>query len=163
MCTPCPIAGQWSPTQSVDAADCMTIPQAAVSEVCQSTPPQRFGESKFAKCRLRYSLQDLYDAHDNKTLSFRMGSLDELTVAGVFETWFCVKDDPCATDLTDNHFCYVYHETEQRFVPWGPNPSLKLLILPVSQDEVLHLRAAIDTQAAELAQLKKVVANLTGN
>ena len=142
----------------------MMVPEAStVAEVCPTLPPQRFGESRFEKCQLRYSLQDLYDAYDNKTLSFRMGSLDKLTVAGVFETWFCIQDHPCATDLTDNHFCFVWHESEHRFVAWGANPSLKLLVLPVTQDEVLHLRAENAHIKMLLSNLTALVANLTGN
>ena len=166
-CTPCP-DGQWSATRSVDEADCLMVPKDTVSEVCPISPPELFGEKKFAKCQLRYSLQDLYDANDNKTLSFRMGSLDKLTVEGVFETWFCIQDHPCATDLTDNHFCFVWHESEHRFVAWGANPSLKLLVLPVTQDEVLHLRAENEHIKMQLANLtaenehiKMQLANLT--
>jgi len=43
-------------------------------------------------------------------------------------------------------------------VPWGPNAVLKMLTMPVTQDEVLHLRA----ENKELkAKVKKLGTNLT--
>jgi phage shock protein A len=43
-------------------------------------------------------------------------------------------------------------------VPWGPNTVLKMLTMPVTQDEVLHLRA----ENKELkAKVKKLGTNLT--
>jgi hypothetical protein len=29
-----------------------------------------------------------------------------------------VSGHPCATDLTDNFFCFVWHEVDEVFVPW---------------------------------------------
>ena len=73
--------------------------------------------------------------------------------------------DPCANDLTDTFFCYVYEEQERKFVPWGPNVVLRLLTMPVTQDEVLHLRAENKEIKAENKKLKakdkKLEANLT--
>jgi hypothetical protein len=73
--------------------------------------------------------------------------------------------DPCANDLTDTFFCYVYEEQEHKFVPWGPNVVLRLLTMPVTQDEVLHLRAENKEIKAENKKLqgkvKKLGTNLT--
>ena len=37
---------------------------------------------------------------------------------GMFESYVCVSGHPCATDLTDNFFCFVWHEIDEVFVPW---------------------------------------------
>jgi hypothetical protein len=37
---------------------------------------------------------------------------------GIFESFVCVSGHPCATDLTDNFFCFVWHEVDEVFVPW---------------------------------------------
>jgi len=65
-----------------------------------------------------------------------------------------MQGDPCATDLIDGYFCYVYNEEKDIFEPWGPNNVLRLIVTRETQDEILHLRA-------EITNLKAVVANLT--
>ena len=47
-----------------------------------------------------------------------------------YETWQCIRDHECATDLSDPWFCFVYHETNKVFTPWGPNAQLKLFSTP---------------------------------
>ena len=37
---------------------------------------------------------------------------------GIFESFVCVSGHPCATDLTDNFFCFVWHEVDEVFVAW---------------------------------------------
>ena len=61
----------------------------------------------------------------------------------------------CASDLTDDHFCFVWEQVEKKFIPWGPNSALNLLHPPVTQDEILHLRA-------EIKELKEKVQELEG-
>ena len=53
--------------------------------------------------------------------------LDRRAVPGIVESFICVYGDPCAIDLIDNFFCYVYHEEERKFISWGPNTVLKLV------------------------------------
>ena len=38
-----------------------------------------------------------------------------------YETWQCLRDHYCATDITGPWFCFVYHETNKVFTPWGHN------------------------------------------
>jgi len=154
FCTSCPISGQWSPTRSVSSSDCMVIPKATVSEVCPKPPVQHFGEPRFKRCRLPWTWDDLYAGHHNGSITYYQGSLGMLRVTGRFETWVCLKGDPCANDLTDTFFCYVYEEQERKFVPWGPNVVLRLLTMPVTQDEVLHLRAENKEIKAENKEIK---------
>ena len=37
---------------------------------------------------------------------------------GKFETYVCVEGHPCVVDLSDNHFCFVWSEVDEVFVPW---------------------------------------------
>ena len=138
----------------------MTIPQPAVSEVCPTMPVQHFGESRFNKCKLHYTWDDLYDGYHNATIAYRQGSLGVLSRAGRFETYACIKGHPCA-DLIEDYFCFVYDEVGATFVPWGPNTVLKLLALPMTQDEVIHLRAKVQQLDLLTANLSAAVANLT--
>ena len=60
-CIPCPIPGQWSPTQSVSADDCMVIPASVISEVCPKVPVHHFNEPRFQHCRTPYTWDDLLE------------------------------------------------------------------------------------------------------
>ena len=43
---------------------------------------------------------------------------------GGYQTWVCLLDDhPCG----DPHYCWVYHETDKVFMPWGTNTELGLV------------------------------------
>jgi len=153
-CTQCPIDGQWSPTGSVSADDCMEI---SISEVCPKAPVLNFNEPQFHRCQTPFTWDDLFEGYRERTITYKHGSLGrKRAVPGTFESWMCVHGDPCATDLVDGYFCYVYHEQEARFVPWGPNAVLKLLPTRETQDEFLHLRA-------KMVALEAVVANLTSH
>lgn len=64
------------------------------------------------------------------------------SVPGMFESWACIRADPCALGHTD-YFCYMWHEVNGLFVPWDSNAVLG--IVPItSQDEVLHFRAEVN-------------------
>ena len=39
-----------------------------------------------------------------------------------YQTWLCLLDHPCG----DPSYCWVYHERDQVFTPWGKNSELKL-------------------------------------
>ena len=149
-CTPCPFPGQWSPTRSVDADDCMTVP-----EVCPRPPVQNFGEQQFKLCQVPWTWEELIAGYKESTISPQWGTLGLRTVPQVFESYVCIHGDPCATDLVDHYFCYVLDERDRSFVPWGPNAVLQILKLPVTQDEVLHLRSQSNDLAAAVANLTK--------
>ena len=141
-CTPCPVAGQWSPTQSVSPDDCMLIPTPAVSEACPRVPVEHFDEPRFKRCQTPWTWDNLYDGYKESTIDYYQGSLGMRSVPGIFESWACIRADPCALGPTD-YFCYVWHEVNGLFVPWGSNTVLG--IVPItSQDEVLHLRAEVN-------------------
>ena len=142
-CTACPKKDQWSPTQSVSSDDCMVIPKPKVSEKCPQPRIVHFGEPQYAKCILPWEWTHLFHGYKENTINWRQGGLGRLRVKGRFETWVCIKGHPCASDLTDDHFCFVWEQVEKKFIPWGPNTALNLLYPPVTQDEILHLRAEI--------------------
>jgi len=113
------------------------------SENCEGTPVQSFGQLQYKRCTLTWSWDDLYAGHANKTISFRMGTVGKWMQPGIFETYVCVEGHPCVVDLTDNLFCFVWSEVNEVFVPWGPNSVLKLLNVPLSQEEAIHLKGKI--------------------
>jgi len=129
----------------------MVIPAPTVSEACPRTPVEHFNEPRFKRCQTPWTWDDLYDGYKESTIDYYQGSLGMRSVSGMFETYACIRADPCALGPTD-YFCYVYHEVEHRFVPWGPNTALQ--IVPItSQDEVLHLRAEVNKLRAALQVL----------
>jgi len=117
-----------------------TLQQA---ENCANTPVQSFGQPEYKRCRLMWSWDDLYAGHANKSISFRMGTVGKWMQPGKFETYVCVEGHPCVTDLSDNHFCFVWSEVDEVFVPWGPNSVLKLLDTPLSEKEEIVLKAKL--------------------
>jgi len=145
----------------VDKDDCVTMQAPMVSEVCPKAPIQNWDDPRFSRCKLSWAWEELYDGYRNHSISWYHGSLHTCRVTGKFEHYVCVKDDPCSTDLTDAFFCYVWSIRDSAFLPWGPNSVLKLLHLPVTQDEVLHLRAANTRMASDLQDLTALLTNLT--
>ena len=73
----------------------MTMAQTAVSAVCQQTTVTNIGEEQFAKCRQlwQWSLDDLFAAGKNGTISFKLGALAK-PVPDVFEVWVYIKGTP---------------------------------------------------------------------
>ena len=142
-CTPCPKDREYSPTRSISLDDCMVKPKTVVSEKCPKLRIIHFGEPRFARCVLPWNWTHLFNGYKEHTIEYRQGGLGKLTVTGRFETWACIKGHPCASDLTDVHFCFVWEQVEKKFIPWGPNSALNLLHPPVTQDEILHLRAKV--------------------
>ena len=154
-CTPCPISGQWSPTRSMSPDDCMVIPTPAVSEVCPKVPVENFNEAQFAHCQTPWTWDDLMEGYKESTIDYFQGSFGQLSVRGTFETYTCIRGDPCALGPTD-YFCYVWDMVNSVFVPWGSNTVLE--IVPVtSQDEVIHLRAKVKELEAALKKLNATV------
>lgn len=166
-CTQC-VHGKRSTTRSVDKDDCVTMQTPMVSEVCPKAPIQNWDDPRFSRCKLLWSWDELYDGYRNHSITWYHGLLHRRQVTGKFEHYVCVKGDPCSTDLTDAFFCYVWSIRDGVFLPWGPNSVLKLLHLPVTEDEVLHLRAENKRIASDLQDIttenKKItvlLANLT--
>ena len=85
----------------------------------------------------RHSWDELVHGYKGKNIStfFKMGGLGKLVEQDGYETWLCFKDHFCAVEPTNPWFCFVYHETNQVFTPWGENNQLKLV--PVPEEEKL--------------------------
>ena len=49
---------------------------------------------------------------------------------------------------------------ERKWVAWGPNSDLNLLQLPVTQDEVVHLREEVKEQSTLLQQQQQQIQQL---
>ena len=103
---------------------------------------------------MTWSWDNLFEGYKKGTITYKQGNLYRRDVPGIFESLVCMCGVPCATDLIDNYFCYVYHVEERKFASWGPNTVLKLLPTRETQDEILHLRAQVST-------LKAMVTNFT--
>ena len=88
-----------------------------------------WGDAHHAHCVQPYSWDELLHGYKDKNIStsFKMGGLGKLVEEGGYETWLCFKDHFCAVDPTNPWFCFVYHETNQVFTPWGENNQLKLV------------------------------------
>ena len=71
--------------------------------------------------------QELIQGDKTGTVTFKMGGLGVLMEEEGYETWQCIRDHYCATDIADPWFCFVYHETNKVFTPWGHNSQLKLV------------------------------------
>jgi hypothetical protein len=73
----------------------MTMAQTGISAVCQQTTDTNIGQEQFAKCRQlwQWSLDDLFAAGKNGTISFKLGALGK-PVPGVWEVWVCIKGTP---------------------------------------------------------------------
>jgi len=95
------------------------------------------------------------EGYKESTIDYYQGSLGQLSVPGTFETYACIRADPCALGPTD-YFCYVWHMVNTAFVPWGSNTVLELVPI-TSQDEVLHLRAKVMELEAALQALNSTI------
>ena len=157
-CTPCP-SRMWSATRSVDVQDCM--PSPIVSATCPKNPIQMWGSLAWSHCTMVWTQEELYEGYKNRSITWVHGSLGLQRREGKFEHYLCVKDDPCSVDLTDTFFCYVWSIQEETYVAWGPNSDLKLLQLPLTQDEVLFLRADVTQYKEKVQNLEEYVRTLT--
>jgi len=91
-----------------------------------------WGDAQHAHCVQPYSWDELLHGYKDKNIStsFKMGGLGKLVEEDGYETWLCFKDHFCAVEPTNPWFCFVYHETNQVFTPWGENNQLKLVPVP---------------------------------
>ena len=74
-------------------------------------------------CVQPYTWHELVDGYKDKYIPYKMGGLGKRLEPGGYQTWVCLLDDhPCG----DPHYCWVYHETDKVFMPWGTNTELGL-------------------------------------
>jgi hypothetical protein len=92
-----------------------------------------WGSAEYAHCEQPYSwpqLNEMYkriNRQNGSSTFFKMGGLGKLLEEDGYETWQCLRDHYCAVNPDDPWFCFVYHETNKTFSPWGENSRLKLV------------------------------------
>ena len=110
-CTPCP-SGSSAPAGSTSMGNC-------------SDRINDWGSPEHAQCIQPDSWTELLEEINNGTV--KTGGLGKLMEIHGYETWQCLLFHSCATDPRDPWFCFVYHETNKVFTPWGQNARLKLV------------------------------------
>jgi FtsZ-binding cell division protein ZapB len=81
-----------------------------------------WGNSAYTRCQLSFSWTELNKGYKEREIAFRTGGLGRHMQEDVYETWVCM-DHFCG----DPVFCWVYHEIEKIFTPWGTNSELLLI------------------------------------
>jgi len=80
-----------------------------------------WGKSGYSHCQLPFSWTELIQGYKEREIIFKSGGLGHRLQENLYETWVCM-DHFCG----DPVFCWVYHETNKVFTPWGPNSELLL-------------------------------------
>jgi len=90
-----------------------------------------WGNAKYDRCKQTYSWSEIIHGYKNMNRStfMKMGGLGKLMELDGYETWQCFIDHNCSVE-PGNWFCFVYHETNRVFTPWGENSQLKLVPEP---------------------------------
>ena len=96
-----------------------------------------WGKPEYAHCGQPYTWDELLHGYKNSSISFKTGGLGKLVEENGYETWQCFRDHYCAADANDPWFCFVYHETEKVFTPWGENAGLELVKSSRTEDKAL--------------------------
>jgi hypothetical protein len=150
-CTECPAgktnAATWAAADYDSADDCTpqslpptapppspsppTAPPPSPSPAPPPSPsPPRtsdWGNQEHAHCVQPYTWNELIQGYKDCAMVYKTGGLGQLMEVDGYETWQCIRDHYCATDPQDPWFCFVYHETNKVFTPWGHNSHLKLV------------------------------------
>jgi hypothetical protein len=107
--------------QTFSQYDDRACPYSIVADISLDLP--EWGRCEHKGCRLDLTWPDITAELVRGTIEAKIGGLGRLMNAS-YGVWICVNHW-CAS--TDDHFCFVYHETEHHFVPWGPNSELQLI------------------------------------
>jgi len=82
-----------------------------------------WGRPGHSHCVQPYTWDELLKGYKDKYIPCKVGGLGKRLEPGGFQTWVCLLDDhPCG----DPHYCWVYHETDKMFTPWGTSTELGL-------------------------------------
>jgi len=93
----------------------IAIPDANITKV--------WGGPEYAPCQQPYSWHEIVHGYMGNKFTVKAGGLGTLFESGGYQTWMCIKDHFCG----DPWFCWVYHETNKIFTPWGTNSKLRLI------------------------------------
>jgi len=86
-----------------------------------------WGTPKYSHCVQPYNWSELVYGFKNNSVSFKTGGLGRLLEPEGYQTWQCFLNHYCAVEPDDPWMCFVYHETDKVFTPWGENSRLKLV------------------------------------
>lgn len=115
-----------------------------------------WGSPEYAHCVQPYSWDELVHGYKDSRVVFKVGGLGRLLEKGGYETWQCFQNHYCAIDLDNPWFCFVYHETEKVFTPWGENSKLRLVRVHGGGDLAEEVQMLTE-QVEELKALKEEV------
>ena len=112
------------PTVSSPAPGCEPV-EKIIYESWQEDPGRKdWGRPGHSHCVQPYTWDELVDGYKDKYIPYKIGGLGKRLEPGGYQTWVCLLDDhPCG----DPHYCWVYHETDKVFMPWGTNTELGLV------------------------------------
>jgi len=98
-----------------------------VYQSCEDDPmgnrTKNWGRSGHSHCQQPYSWTELIKGYKDSVVPYKVGGLGKLLEPHAYETWVCLEDAPCG----DPQYCWVYHETNKVFTPWGTNGELRLV------------------------------------
>ena len=111
------------PTFSSPAPGCEPV-EKFIYKSWQEDPGRKdWGRPGHGHCVQPYTWEELVDGYKGKHIPFKVGGLGKRLEPGGYQTWVCLLDShPCG----DPHYCWVYHETDKVFTPWGTNAELGL-------------------------------------
>ena len=95
-------------------------------------------------CRLDHTWSEIREELVRGTMEAKLGGLGKLMNAS-YGVWICVNHW-CAPS-TGDYFCFVYHEIDHHFVPWGPNSELHLITGQMEGTRSAHNSDANDGNA----------------
>ena len=73
-------------------------------------------------CHQEYTWTELRKGYKDNYIPYKVGGLGRRLEPDGYETWMCLLSHPCG----DPSYCWVYHETNRVFTPWGKNSELNL-------------------------------------
>jgi len=84
---------------------------------------KNWGRPGYTHCEQPYVWRELIYGYKDSKVALKAGGLGTLLERGGYQTWVCIDGHFCG----DPWFCWVYHETNEVFTPWGTNSELLLV------------------------------------
>ena len=82
----------------------------------------KWGRPEHSHCIQPYTWKQVLTKVNGIRTPHKTGGLGKRLEPDGYESWLCLLDHACG----DPSFCWVYHETNKVFTPWGTNSELKL-------------------------------------
>ncbi|EKX47854.1 hypothetical protein GUITHDRAFT_137228 [Guillardia theta CCMP2712] len=130
---------------------------AAAATPAAAAAGRDWGNITFVHCVQPYTWTELVQNYKTNSVFFKTGGLGELQREGIY-TWQCFKDHYCATGPEDPWFCFVYDEVTSKFIPWGPNSELQLVV--PSERKWEGCSSEIEALSRQIQQLKNESSSL---